>query len=122
MSNYAEDHASAYADVLEAGSAVTWSKTTSGTYDSATDTYSTPVTTTCPGVMIEVDGDDAEYQALELIASSPVTGFFIPTTYGDLPTFDMTGTWGGVTKNVKRVRAGGLRPGGSAIGAYLVVV
>lgn len=120
MSDYSADHASALIDVQNAGASVTWSKTTPGTYDAETDTYTDPVTTTCAGSAVEEVGDDAEYQALELIASSPITLFFTPTTYGDLPSLDMTGTWAGATRSIKRIRP--LRPGGTVIGAWLVVV
>lgn len=120
MSIYAEDHASALADVTEAGAAVTWSKTTPGTYTEATDSWSTPVTTSCAGSAVEDEGDEQMYRDLELIQSNPITLFFTPTTFGDLPTLDMTGTWAGATRSIKKIKP--LRPDGTAIGMWLVVV
>lgn len=118
--SYATDHADALADVTDAGAAITWSITTPGTYDETTDTYTTPVTTSCAGSAIEVDGDPNEYRDLELIQSNPVTLFFTPTTYGDMPSLGMTGTWGGVARTVKKVRR--LSPDGTAIGCWVIAV
>lgn len=120
--SYAEDHASALADVSDAGAPITWSKTTPGTYDEATDTYTDTVTTSCPCAAVEDDGDPQEYRDLELIQSNPVTLFCTPLTYGDLPTLGMTGTWGGVSRTVKKIRAGGTRPDGNAIAFYVIAV
>jgi hypothetical protein len=120
MSVYAEDHASALADVAEAGAAVTWSQTAPGTYDSSTDTYSTPVTTSCAGFAFEDEGDPEEYAALKLVELNPATLFFTPSTFGALPTLGMTGTWAGATKTIKKIRT--IRPDGSVISAWLVVV
>lgn len=120
MSKYATDHASALTDVTEAGAAVTFSKTTPGTYTESTDSWSTPVTTSCPMSAVEVPGDDQEYAALDLIQMNPVTLFAVPTTFGDLPTLDMTGTWAGAGRSIKKIRP--LRPDGTVIGAFLVCV
>lgn len=117
--SYAADHASAFADVSSAGAPVTWALTTPGTYTAATDSYGTPSTASCPGVAIEVDGDDREYRDLELIALNPATLFFVPTTLGDKPALGALGSWGGSTRVVKRIRP--IAPDGTAIAMYLVV-
>jgi hypothetical protein len=120
MSVYAEDHASALADVSEAGAAVTWSQTTPGTFDATTETWTTPVTTSCAGYAVEDEGDPQEYRDLELIAMNPATLLFTPSTFGDKPALGMTGTWAGATKVVKKIRP--IQPDGNAIAMYLVVV
>jgi hypothetical protein len=119
MSVYAEDHASALADVAEAGAAVTWTLTLPGTYDSSTDTYTGASSDSCPGYAIEAEGNDKEYQALGLIELNPATLLFTPSTFGDVPVLNATGTWAGSTKTVKRIRP--IQPDGSAIAMYLVV-
>ncbi len=117
---YAPVHARARRTVGRKGAAVTWSETTPGTHSPSTGTFTTPVTTSCAGSAVEDDGDPQEYRDLELIQQNPATLFFTPTTYGQLPTLDMTGTWAGTTKTIKKIRP--LRPDGTVIGAWLVVV
>lgn len=116
--SYAATHTRASRTMAKKGAAVTWSLTTPGTYDSETDTYTTPVTDGCSGSAVEMDGDPAEYA--DLIALNPSTLFFTPTTYGDLPVLESTGTWAGATKTVKKIFP--LRPDGTVIAARLVVV
>lgn len=115
--SYATDHADALADVTEAGTAVTFSLTSPGTYDATTETYSGGSTTSCAGYAVEMEGDPKEYA--DLITQNPATLFFTPSTFGDLPLIDSVGTWAGLSRTVKRIFP--LRPDGTVIAARLVV-
>lgn len=118
--SYAATHQRAARLVAKKGAPITWSVTTAGTYDATTDSYTTPVTTSCIGHAVEVDGDPQEYRDLELIALNPVTLLFTPTTFGQTPTLGMTGTWGSTVRTVKRIRT--ISPDANAIGCYVVAV
>lgn len=117
--SYATEHASAYADILAAGAAVTFSAVSAGTYDGATDTWSTPVTTTVAGAAIRVRGNPQTYQALELIQSEAPTLLFAPSTYGATPALGMTVTWDGVVYTVRAVEP--IAPSGDTILERVVV-
>lgn len=119
MGNYAETHAGALADVADAGAAVTFSLTTPGTYDAATDTYTTPTTATVAGFAIEVAGDPDTYKALSLVRSSAPSLFFTPSTYGALPAVGYTVTWNSIVYTVRDVSP--LSPDGTPIAATIVV-
>jgi hypothetical protein len=119
MASYATEHAGAYADILDAGAAVTFSAITAGTYDGATDTWSTPTTTRVAGVAIRVRGNPQTYQALELIQSEAPTLLFAPTTYGETPALGMTVTWDSVVYTVRAVEP--VAPSGDTIIARVVV-
>lgn len=119
MGKYADTHASALLDVAEAGSAVTFTHATPGTYDATTDTYTTPTTTTVTGYAIEVAGDPDTYKALSLVRSSAPALFFMPDTYGSLPNVGDTVTWNSTAYTVRDVSP--LAPDGTAIGATIVV-
>ena len=117
--SYATEHAGAYADVLAAGAAVTFSAITPGTYDGATDTWSTPTTATVAGAAVRVRGNPLTYQALELVQGEAPTLLFAPATYGALPALGAAVTWGGVVYTVRSVEP--VSPSGSAILARVVV-
>jgi len=117
--SYAADHASAYADVLAAGNAVTFTLAGQGVYDPATDTTTPGPDVVVTGAAIEKRGSLFTYQALSLIAANARTLFFVGTTYGDLPPLNSVVSWGGSTYTVKNVRP--VSPSGDAIGATVVV-
>ena len=119
MSQYAATHARAYATVARKGAAVTFTRTTPGTYDPATDTTSAPTITTITGSAVRVTGSPDTYRALSLIESQAPTLLFAPATYGSLPKQGDKVVWGGVTLTVKDVSP--LEPDGTPITANIVV-
>jgi hypothetical protein len=116
--SYTATHGRALRTVTKKGTAVTFTLTTPGTYDETTDTWSTPVTDTCAGYAVEMEGDPKEYA--DLITQNPATLFFTPSTFGDLPALDSVGTWAGASRTVKRIFP--LRPDGTVIAARVIVV
>ena len=119
MSQYTADHAGALADIREAGAAVTFTTSSPGTYDAATDAFTTPVTSSVTGAAVQISGKPFKYQALGLIASHAPTLLFAPTTYGQLPALGASVTWGSATYTVRDVESVALD--GTAIIAYVVV-
>lgn len=119
MTKYAADHAGALADLTEAGAAVTFTRTTPGTYDAATDTHTAPVTSSVTGSAIKVSGRPKKYEALGLKESEAPTLLFAPTTYGSLPALGASVTFGGTTYTVRDVDSVAID--GTAIIAYVVV-
>ena len=117
--SYSEDHASALADVQDAGASVAFSLVSAGTHDPATDTWSGGSTTTVTGSAVRTAGNPERYKALELVESEAPTLFFTPDTYGSLPDQGSTVSWGGVTYTVRDVDP--VAPDGTAIGAYVVI-
>lgn len=109
----------ALADVSEAGSAVTFTFASPGTYDEATDRYSGASSTTVAGHAIRIDGDPKKYEALELTQAEAVTLLFTSTTYGQLPALGAEVTWNSVAYWVRDVEP--LAPDGTAIRARIVV-
>lgn len=101
------------------GAAVTFSKTTPGTYDPSTDTSTPPVNVDVTGHAMEIDGDPDLYTQLNLIESENPTLLFKPDTPGTMPVLGATVPWGGETftaKNIKR-----LAMNGTATAARIVV-
>ncbi len=82
---YAEDHASALADIRAAGFPVTFRKIFAGTYDEATDLTSDPYTRTVTGAAIRVSGSPRAYEQLSLKQSEAPSLLFAPDTQGELP-------------------------------------
>lgn len=99
---YAEDHASALADVSDAGSAVTFALGNSSVSGSA----------------IRVGGNSSRYLALGLELTQNPTLFFTPSTYGELPEAGYTVSWAGKTVTVKDVQP--IAPDGVAIAARVI--
>lgn len=116
---YVAEHSSALLDLGDAGASVTFSHTTTGTYDPATDTTTGATVTTVTGKAIRTKGDPLKYQALNLVASEAPTLLFTPTTYGSLPSLGDTVSWGSVVYSVKDVDP--VAPDGTAIIARIVV-
>lgn len=99
---------------------VTFTRTTAGSYDAATDT-STPITTTIVGNAFAVKGDWRKYRALGLIESHTITLFFTPQVYGNDPVKEGDTTqWGGRTLTVRDVTD--INPDGLGIIASRVIV
>lgn len=117
MTIYAEDHASALADVQEAGTAVTFTRTAN---DYAPTTGVSVITeTTVEGYAIRDKGNPLTYQALGLRQSEAPTLFFVPTTQGELPAPGDAVTWRSLVFTVRDVLA--IEPDGDPIAAYVVI-
>ena len=121
--SYAEDHASAKADIAEAGFSVSFSRSV-GTVDEATDTVSSSTTTTYTGVALRMPGDARTYAALGLTERDPITLLYATDNYGDalppLGATTSTAALGGGTYTVQSIDP--LAPDGSkAITATLVI-
>lgn len=116
MTKYATEHAGALADVTEAGTAVTFTKSTTTTNPSTAQVTTT--TSTVAGHAIRVEGDPETYERLGLTQSNPVTLLFTPTTYGQEPAKGSTFTWEGETRAVAHVEP--LAPDGTTILARVV--
>lgn len=119
MSNYTTDHASALADVSDAGAAVTFTLTGQGTYNPATDTTTPGLDVTVDGSAVEVRGSLFHYQQLGLIATKARTLLFVPTTFNTAPLLDSVVVWGGESYTVKNVQL--IAPNGDVIAARVVV-
>lgn len=102
------------------GCAVTFTHSTPGTYDPATDTSTAAVVVTITGHAMEIDGDPDLYLALELIESDNPTILFKPDTVGQIPALGASFLWGGVTLTVKNIKR--LAMNGTATAAKLVCV
>jgi len=99
--SFAAQHASAYAQIAGKGAAVTFAKTTSAaTYDPIADSGD-PVSTSVPGVAMQVKGNPMVYSALGLTEEDAVTLLFAATTYGDAPSLGAVATWAGVARTVR---------------------
>lgn len=117
--SYAPDHASALADVKDAGIAVTFTLTGQGTYNPATDTTTPGPDVVVTGWAVEKKGSLFTYQALGLVVAKSRTLFFVPDTYGALPPLSAIVSWGGANYAVKNVAP--IAPNAVAIGATIVV-
>lgn len=89
---------------MRKGAAATFTYTTPGVYDPATDTTTGGATVELPGVGMEIDGDPNLYVALGLIESENPTILWKPTTAGTLPPLGATVVWGGETLTVKNIK------------------
>ena len=119
MTDYSADHASALVDVADAGTAVTFTRATPGTYDGTTDTWTAASATTVTGSAVEDTPNKDVYDALSLTQSSARTLFFVPDTYGALPLPGYGVTWAGAHYTVRAVDP--IAPDGIAIAASIVV-
>lgn len=80
MADYSADHASALADITEAGASVTF----------------TPLSgSAVTGAAVQAEASPKEYEALGLVMSTSVALLFAPSTYGSEPALSSTFTWGG---------------------------
>lgn len=118
--SYATEWADAYADILDAGSAITFTKT-SYPQDDTTGAVGAAVTAMASGVAIRVHGDPILYRELGLTLTESPTLLFAPGTMGTLPALDAVGSWGAVPYHVKHVKPLDV-DGAGAILARVVVV
>jgi hypothetical protein len=119
VTKYTADHAGALADIQEAGSAVTFTFASPGTYTASTGLFAGDTTTTVTGAAIRVTGNPLRYQALGLTQTEAPTLLFAPTTYGSLPVLGASVVFGGVTYTVRDVEP--LALDGTTIIANVVV-
>lgn len=91
--SYTDQYDRAYDKVADAGSAITFSKTTTP-QDDTTGAPGAPVTTTASGVAIRVKGDPIKYRDLGLTETEAATLFFVPGSQGTLPPLGSSGSWG----------------------------
>lgn len=102
---YAGEHRSALADIRAAGAAVTFTKVTPGTHDSATGLFGAPTTTTVAGYAVQVrpksDRDRRAYEATNLTPSDAPMLLFAASTYGDAPPLGATCRWNGRVYTVR---------------------
>lgn len=104
---------------------VVFTRTNPGTYDAATDTYTTPTNTTVSGSAIGVRGKPDRYKALGLALEKMPTLFFTPSDYGlqaytsDFVQPGDTCVWNGTTFTVKDVDP--IAPDGVVIAARIIV-
>jgi len=105
--------------------ATTFTRTSPGTYDPTTDTWTSPVTSTIDGSAIQVRGNPQRYAALGLILATMPTLLFTPVAYG-LRAFTTefvlpgdTVVWNGVTYTAKDIDP--VAPDGLVIVARIIV-
>ena len=101
--------------------AVTFTRTTQGSYDPETDS-ATLSTTTVVGTAVRGAGNPKRYQALGLVESDAPTLIFVPTTYGQFPEPGDTVVWpptGGSTYTVRDVE--NISPDGVSILSRVIV-
>jgi hypothetical protein len=116
---YALDHASAYADILAAGAAITFTKAVPGTMTPGSGVFSGASSSAVAGVAIRDKGDPKRYEALKLTQTEAVTLLFAPSTYGQMPELNAVGVFAGVTYRVRDVEP--VAPDGNVIIASIVV-
>lgn len=83
--SYADDAAGALADIKDAGSAVSFTRTVQ-VIDPTTEQPSAPSVTTVTGAALQVHGDPQQYERMKLTEKKPLTLLFAPDTYGTLPS------------------------------------
>jgi hypothetical protein len=118
VADYASDHAAAYADILEAGAAVTLTRRTAA-HTASTD--ATEVTrSSIAGAAVKVRGNPKQYAPLGVTEHDSPTLLFAAATYGDAAQLNDELTWGG--EGLRVVSIDETNPDGTApIVARLVV-
>jgi hypothetical protein len=119
MSIYTADAAEAYADILEEGAAVTFTKTDPGTQDATTGLYTGATTVTVEGAAMGTEANIREYERLSLVPRDSRTLLFAPATHGEEPALDSTLTWGGATYTLKSFLP--FDPDGLSLISYAIV-
>jgi hypothetical protein len=115
--SYQEDHAGAYADILETGQAVTLTRTAK-THTPSTDAMTTS-RSEIAGAAVQVKGTPKAYAALGLVESEAPTLLFAAATYGDAAQLGDELEWNSKTVRVKSIDP--TAPDGTPIVARLVV-
>jgi hypothetical protein len=98
----------------------TFTKTSPGTYDPETDSYTGGTETTVEGSAIKIKDSAssiAKYQALGLVLTDAITLLFTAEEYGDHPEVGSTVEWASQTYTVRSVET--LAPDGVTILSYL---
>jgi hypothetical protein len=117
---YAADHASALADVREAGAAVTFTRKTPGTLDEATGLHASASATTIAAYAIDAFAGSGKTPGVPVLKENEELALFcVPVTIGQLPAPSDTVTWNSITYIVRRVLA--LQPDGTPIAATVMV-
>jgi len=112
MGKFAEEHASALADVGDAGASVTFTLEVTQ-YNESTGRLSRSSPTVVPGVAMRVEGDPDLFAESGLRITDAVQLMFVASTYGDVPPMGATCTWEGRVHTVKNRRP--FAPDGVAI-------
>lgn len=99
--SYSADHASALADVRDAGAAVSFVGVA-----------------TVAGYAVR-DKGKREFKGSETVVTESPRLFFVPSTYGDLPEQNASVSWGGITYTVASVEP--IAPDGTALACYVEV-
>ena len=120
MASYAADHASALADIRDAGAAVTFTRATTA-YDEATG-LATPTVTTVAGFAMRVPGDPVRYAAGGWSLATMPSLLFAASTFGALPVAGDTVEWGSVVFTVKSVEPLDLNAAGAILSTVVVGV
>jgi hypothetical protein len=115
--SYAQEHASAYADILAAGAAVSITSTTTSL--SETSGRSTPSIAVMAGAAMETDEERKWLQDLGLVQTAALILFFVAATFGDIPALGAEINWGGKALKIRGVKP--FAPDGTAIFSYLAV-
>lgn len=100
---YAPEHASALADIRNAGAAVTLVKSTRT--ENPLTGRTTVATSSVAGYALRVSGEPKEYERLGLVETEAPTFLFVPTTFGDEPELGAETTFAGLTYRVRDVQA-----------------
>lgn len=119
MTAYAADARGAYADLLAAGQAVTFTKQVPGTIDPATNRLSGASTVTVVGAAVRVKGNPLQYQALELVITEAATLIFAAQTIGQLPPIGASVSFGGEMYVVRYIDP--VAPDGTPLVSRIVV-
>ena len=116
---YVAEGAGAYADLLAAGAAVSFTHLTAGTENPLTGVFTAPTSSVVTGAAVQVKGKGLLYQQLQLIESESPTLLFSGQTFGGLPKLGDTVVWNGLTYTVRDVNE--IAPDGNAILARVVI-
>lgn len=101
MSIYAAKARAAYLKLLAKGAAATFTHTSPGTLDPATNLHSAPATTTVAGAAVGLEANMREYERLSLVPSDSRTLLWAPATFGETPLLDSQVVWGGATYTLR---------------------
>lgn len=119
MTIYTADARSAYADLLAAGQAVTFTKQVPGAIDAATNRLSGASMITVVGAAARVKGNPLQYQALELVVTEAATLLFAGQTVGQLPPLGASVSFGGESYVVRWIDP--VAPDGTPLVSRIVV-
>lgn len=87
--SFADDHASALADILASGQAVTFVSTVEA-YDETLGRTTTGASTSVSGGLLRKKGNPLVYAAMDLLQLENITGLWCSSTYGERPKLGST--------------------------------